>query len=67
MTEEEKARIRAAQAAYQREWRRKNPEKHKQYVQNWWAKKAREMEVKKDEQYQDPTGGMPDGRGAQNL
>ena len=60
MTEEEQARIRAAKAAYQREWRKKNPEKHKAYVENWWAKKAKEMEVKKDE---DPTGGIPDGRG----
>ena len=48
MTDEERAKARAARAAYQREWRRKNPEKHKGYVENYWAKKAREMEVQKD-------------------
>ena len=56
MTEEEQARIRAAKAAYQREWRRKNPEKHQRYVDNWWIKKAREMEVNEDDKRKDPAG-----------
>lgn len=44
MTDDAKARRRAAQAAYARQWRKKNPDKVKQYNQNYWDKKAREME-----------------------
>lgn len=32
----------AARRAYKREWARKNPEKVKQYQQNYWSRKAAE-------------------------
>lgn len=41
MTNEEQEKIRAAKAAYQREWRRKNPDKIRQYQQKYWSKKAK--------------------------
>lgn len=31
---------REAQNAYTREWRKKNPDKVRQYNQNYWARKA---------------------------
>ncbi|MFZ2341154.1 MAG: sigma factor-like helix-turn-helix DNA-binding protein [Bacteroidales bacterium] len=33
----------AAKAAYQNEWRKRNPEKVKQYIENYWERKAAEM------------------------
>lgn len=44
MNEDPKARVKAARAAYAREWRKKNPEKVKKYNENYWLKKAKEME-----------------------
>lgn len=32
-----------SRAAYQREWRKKNPEKTKQYNMTYWMKKAQEQ------------------------
>jgi len=53
MTDDAKARRRAAQAAYARQWRKKNPDKVKQYNQNYWDKKAREMEVQENAPHAD--------------
>ena len=39
-------RIRKAQNAYLREWRRKNPEKAKAIRDRYWEKKAAEMEAR---------------------
>lgn len=36
-------RARAAKAAYDRAWRRKNPDKVKMYRERYWEKKAQEM------------------------
>lgn len=33
----------AAKAAYQNEWRKRNPEKAKRYIENYWERKAAEM------------------------
>ena len=49
MNEDPQARVKAARAAYAREWRKKNPEKVKKYNENYWLKKAKEMEVPPDE------------------
>lgn len=38
------AEVRAAQAAYAREWRKKNPEKQAEISRRYWLKKAREMQ-----------------------
>ena len=38
----------AARRAYQREWRRKNPEKIRAAQERYWTKKAREMNEKKE-------------------
>lgn len=53
MTDDAKARRRAAQAAYARQWRKKNPDKVKQYNQNYWDKKAREMEEQENAPHAD--------------
>ena len=34
---------RAARAAYNREWRRKNPEKVKRYIDNTWKRRFHKM------------------------
>lgn len=39
----------AARRAYQREWRRKNPEKIRAAQERYWTKKAREMNEKKQD------------------
>lgn len=49
MNEDPQARVKAARAAYAREWRKKNPEKVKKYNENYWLKKAKEMEVTPNE------------------
>ena len=49
MNEDPQARVKAARAAYAREWRKKNPEKVKKYNENYWLKKAKEMEVMPNE------------------
>lgn len=36
------AEAKAAWAAYQREWRRKNPEKYREIKRRYWEKKAAE-------------------------
>ena len=49
---DEKKLAASARAEYQREWRKKNPAKNKQYIMNYWVKKAqeaREAESKKGE------------------
>ena len=33
----------AAKAAYQNEWRKRNPEKAKRYIETYWERKAAEM------------------------
>lgn len=38
------ASAKEAKSRYYREWRKKNPDKLKQYNQKFWAKKARELE-----------------------
>lgn len=43
LTEEQKEAIRWAQRIKMREWRRKNPEKQKEYMARYWLKKAEEM------------------------
>lgn len=37
-----------ARKEYQREWRKKNPGKTKEYLERYWAKKAAEMEARKN-------------------
>lgn len=49
MNEDPQARVKAARAAYARKWRKKNPEKVKKYNENYWLKKAKEMEVMPNE------------------
>lgn len=39
LTPEDEQRIREAKNAYAREYRRKHPEKNRQYVQRYWARK----------------------------
>ena len=41
---DEKKLAASARAEYQREWRKKNPAKNKQYIMNYWVKKAKEAE-----------------------
>lgn len=49
MGDETQKAIRASRAAYQREWRRKNPGKNKEYIDRYWENRIkREMEVGKD-------------------
>lgn len=42
--------IRQAQAAYLREWRKKNPEKNKQYVESYWNRRIERMKAKQEQQ-----------------
>ena len=44
-TREEKAR--ELRKKYYKEWRKKNKEKVKQYMKNYWEKKAKEIEEQK--------------------
>ncbi|NLO04102.1 MAG: response regulator transcription factor [Bacteroidales bacterium] len=37
----------AAKAAYQRAWRQRNPEKVRQHIENYWERKAAEMNTPK--------------------
>lgn len=39
---------REARNAYYREWRKKNPEKLKQYQEKYWMKKAQEMQEQEE-------------------
>lgn len=41
------AEIKQAQAAYLREWRRKHPEKNKQYVESYWSRRIERMKAEK--------------------
>lgn len=34
-----------AKAAYLKEWKRKNPEKQRQYVEAYWERKAAQLEA----------------------
>ncbi|NLD33159.1 MAG: hypothetical protein GX662_13040 [Trichococcus flocculiformis] len=43
---------RKARNEYYREWRKKNPEKVKQAQENYWKKKAKEMQKQKEMQEQ---------------
>ena len=38
-----------ARNAYYREWRKKNPEKMKRYQENYWKKKAQEIQEEEEE------------------
>ncbi len=40
-------KLRAIQAEYKREWRKKNPEKQRIYNERYWLKKVAEMEAKR--------------------
>lgn len=42
--EERKTRVKAARAAYARAWRKKNPDRVKQYNENYWLRKFEKME-----------------------
>ena len=42
--DERKRKALAAKAEYEREWRRRNPEKSREYCMRYWLKKAEEME-----------------------
>ena len=42
--------IRKAQAEYRREWRKRNPEKEKAAQERYWAKKAKELQLRKDDE-----------------
>lgn len=37
-------RVKEAQRAYQRAWRKKNPEKVKEYNRKYWERKIKELE-----------------------
>ena len=38
-----------ARARYMREWRKRNPEKQKEYMENMWQKKADQREQEREE------------------
>lgn len=40
----------AARNAYYRAWRKRNPEKMKQYQENYWKKKAEEIQEEEKEE-----------------
>ena len=44
----------AARAAYYRKWRKKNPEKQKEYNRRYWEKKARELAAGSEDFPADP-------------
>lgn len=46
LTKEEKA----AKAAYQRKWAKKNPDKIKQYAKNYWSKVVEQMASERGEE-----------------
>ena len=37
-----------ARNRYQREWRKRNPDKQKQYIERYWMKKAQQMLNRKE-------------------
>ena len=41
--------VRKAQAAYMREWRRKNPERQKAIMVRYWAKRLAQMQQEQTE------------------
>lgn len=45
MTEEAKRKRSEYARNYQREWRKKNPGKQKEYQERYWEKKAREQQA----------------------
>lgn len=48
---DKQAAIRKARAAYMRDYRKKNPEKIKQYNDAYWERKAKEMEENDNENH----------------
>ena len=40
---------REAQNAYKRAWNARNPDKNKEYQRRYWAKKAKEMDLSRQE------------------
>ena len=46
MTEQEKKQAQKAKADYMRSWRRRNREKIKEYQNQYWLKKSREVQTK---------------------
>ncbi len=55
------AEIKQAQAAYLREWRRKHPEKNKQYVENYWNKRIDRMKAEQEQQTNQTAGTETNG------
>ena len=53
MTETEKKLIRAARAAYAREYRKKHPEKAREAQERYWARKASQMAAQTEADTQD--------------
>lgn len=47
--------IRQAQAAYLREWRKKNPEKNRMYCESYWNRRIERMKAE-----QQNTGATPE-------
>jgi hypothetical protein len=52
--------IRAAQAAYLREWRKKNPEKNRMYCESYWNRRIERM--KAEQQTSQTTGATPENQ-----
>ena len=48
--------IRKAQAAYKRDWNRKNPGKNKEYIQRFWLRKAKELQLHKNSEGEESDG-----------
>lgn len=48
LSPEDERKIREAKNAYAREYRRKHPEKNRQYVTRYWAKKLGLQQERKD-------------------
>ena len=49
--------IRAAKATYLREWRKKNPEKNKQYVESYWSRRIERTKAEQEQQQTNQTTG----------
>lgn len=49
-TNAQKEAARQARNAYLREWRRKNPDKNKEYIERYWTKRAEREAAKLEEE-----------------
>lgn len=45
--------VRKARSAYQREWRKKNPAKTKEYINRYWEKRAMREQMQQKEMEKD--------------